>query len=104
MQKIKLSKGQKQILRTIASGSKDYPKERLGDLSYLEQEGLVTKKGISGNKTIIVHITDYGIAYLNFNPELNNPSIFDDRKWIINTLFTLVTMFLSMITLYFTIK
>ena len=94
MDKIKLTKRAKEILRLVKC--EDFnPKE--GDnahINLLEEEGLIdaeyTQDGFYG-----ADITSKGEAYLLVNPKLRNPSIWDDRKYWITTGISFAALALS---------
>ena len=78
MERIKLSKKEKALLRNIASGV-SYPPDNMSieviscTASFLERRGLIVVVWASGHEFVSARLTKYGIAYLQENPKLNNP-------------------------------
>ena len=71
------------------------------DLILLKEEDLIELEGTKDGM-LYPEITDKGIAYVHINPKLTNPSIWQDYKWIITSLITiigiLVTILIAIIT------
>ena len=78
MERIKLSKKEKALLRNIASGV-SYPPDNMSieviscTASFLERRGLIVVVWASGHEFVSARLTNYGIAYLQENSKLNNP-------------------------------
>jgi autotransporter-associated beta strand protein len=49
---------------------------------------------------IVTGLTDIGEAYLYSNPQLKDPSIWDDKKYWINTAISLVALIVAIIALF----
>lgn len=55
------------------------------------------KRWEEGHNIVDVHITDYGISYIEQNPKLSNPV---DWKWIVTIIITSLTAVASIIALF----
>ena len=97
MEKIKLTKRGKEILLLLSE--KKYKPQEMDkeELNLLTIEGLGKGNKISGDVYITYQLTDYGKAYLLSNPQLKNPSIFDDKKYIVTTIISIIALILSII-------
>lgn len=103
MEKIKLTKNAKRIFLLIWNKEKqDHPatKEDQMDLFLLKEENLITfKNGPHG--PCALNMTEHGIAYIRSNPKLKNPSIWDDKKYLINTTISILALLISSAAFYF---
>lgn len=100
MEKIYLSKACKKILRAIRDEQYiDIPQSDTEDLLLLEQKGLIDVVWCEFGYAVVVNLSSKGIAYLHVNPKLCNPSIFDDKKFWINTAISLLAIIISIIAL-----
>lgn len=78
MERIKLSKKEKALLRNIASGV-SYPPDNMSieviscTASFLERKGLIVVVWASGHEFVSAQLTDFGKYYLAANPDLRNP-------------------------------
>jgi hypothetical protein len=104
MEKIKLSENQKRLLRSLYE--KKYPEvvpiEDFEDFNLLEVEGLVNAAHCRGMQGLSLHnpsITEKGLAYITSNPTLQNPSIWDDKKYVINTIISVIALLVAIIAL-----
>lgn len=101
MERIKLTKKQKHILREIRD--RKYPAtahpEDVNDLIYLRESGLIHAVNTIPNSLACIHLVDYGLAYFTFNPKLKNPSIWQDKKYIISTAISIIALAISIIAL-----
>lgn len=101
MERIKLSKNEKRLLRNVGADL-DYWPEGLSDqeithsLSSLENKKLVRVAWSSGMTPVASELTDYGRAYLDNNPHLFNPVSW---KWIIATFISFATLVVAIIAL-----
>ena len=99
MEKIKLNDNCKRLLKEIKSGSYQVPDSDTDDVMTLNALGLIditqTKDGI-----IIDGLTDEGRVYLHSNPDLKNPSIWDDKKYWINTAISVFALIVAIIALF----
>ena len=100
MEKIYLTDNAKRILLSLKKDENFMPNEDDdNDIILLEQEELLhaerTMDGLA-----YVEITDKGIAYMHVNPKLNNPSIWDDKKYIITTAISAAAFVISIIALF----
>lgn len=104
MDKRELSTDCKKILLSLHKG--EYP-SRVPDEDYdkftlLEVEGLVTSvktKGVDKAELHAPRLTEEGLAYITANPTLSNPSIWDDKKYLINTIVSLAALAVAIIAL-----
>ena len=100
MEKIYLSKACKKILRAIRDKRyNDIPHKDTADLLLLEQSGLIDVVWCEFGYAIVANLSSKGIIYLRTNPKLSNPSIFDDKKFWINTAISLIAIIISIIAL-----
>lgn len=101
MERIKLSKKCKALLRSVNDGS--YPKkaspEDVDDIRYLREMKLIQGVDVIPNGVTCIRITDFGRAYFHDNPKLKNPTIWQDKKYIINTAISIVALVISIIAL-----
>lgn len=104
MEKVKLTKRAKQILRDIGNKSYKQVKSDYNDLIILEDAGLVKGSSASGDRFWTVKITEKGENYLVINPKLSNPSIWDDKKYIITTAISILAFIASLIAIIIEIK
>ena len=99
MDKIYLNDNCKAIIYAIKN---DTYKERDADsedINLLHTLGLIdvtyTKDG-----DFVDGLTDKGRAYLHSNPTLKNPSIWDDKKYWINTAISILALIVAFIALF----
>lgn len=99
MEKIKLTNKCKTILKGL--NNKTYkPKIEDNDaLLLLHEYGLIAGNRYSSGEVYTCRITPKGEAYLYDNPKLSNPSIWDDKKYIITTVISVVALIISIIAL-----
>lgn len=100
MERIKLSKSCKEIL--LALKNKTYNNNTEfddNDVIYLYTKGLIKITKTYGG-IIVTGLTDIGEAYLYSNPKLKDPSIWDDKKYWINTAISLVALIVAIIALF----
>ena len=99
MDKIKLNDKCKDILMAIKSDTYGDDIANSEDINFLCTLGLIdvtsTKDGDS-----VDGLTDKGRAYLHSNPTLKNPSILDDKKYLINTAISILALIVSIIALF----
>jgi hypothetical protein len=103
VEKIKLTPRSKEILFDLQSNrySPDISDEDMNDIiSLIEYGFIIANKFVSCNKYTNARLTSKGIAYLHNNPKLKNPSIWDDKKYLITTLISLISIIISIIALY----
>ncbi len=101
MEKIYLSKACKKILQAIRDKQyNDIPQSDAADLLLLEQKGLIDVVWCESGYAAVVNLSPKGIAYLHVNPKLCNPSIFDDKKFWINTAISAGAFIISVIALF----
>jgi len=104
MEKVKLSKDSKRIL--LALYNKNYPdrvpENDLEEFNLLEVEGFVKSAHAKGDghiEMLAPQLTNEGRAYIATNPSLNNPTIWDDKKYIINTIISVLALVVAIIAL-----
>lgn len=88
MEKIELPDECKFILLSIAN-KKFQPtlkEEEKGWLAILENEGLIEQKKDAKGGCIVSRLTTKGIAYFADNPQLKNPSFWDDKHALVDHL------------------
>ena len=105
MDEIKLSKNQKVILKDLRNG--DYPAsipdKDTDDIFVLKELNLIKAIEVSdksGQLLICPELTDRGKAYIASNPTLKNPTIWDDKKYIINTIISIAALIVAIIALF----
>jgi hypothetical protein len=100
MEKIKLNDNCKRLLKEIKSGSyQEGIESDLEDLNFLNTKGLINAIQTL-NGYVITGLTDEGRAYLHSNPDLKNPSIWDDKKYLINTAISVIALVVAIIALF----
>ena len=95
MEKIKLTNNAKRILLILNKNEEPVISdvdER--DLYLLEQEELIVLEGCK-NGYPFPEITRKGLSYVQMNPKLSNPSIWDDKKYWITTGISVVALAFS---------
>lgn len=100
MQKIDLTRNEKQTLRLLAAGlwcpdTMPYHRFAAGCIG-LERKGLAKCAWASGHELADAHITTEGEIYLAINPTLRNPI---EWKWIITTIITFGAFIVSVVAL-----
>lgn len=94
MERIRLTKNEKRLLRNIASGASYWP-DGMSDASVaacadvLKDKGLIEATFASGHEVVFAEITHKGVMYLQENPHLRNPV---DRKWLIATIIAIASV------------
>lgn len=99
MEKIKLSNRAKEILRLLKDKKYNVNDDDREDLNLLEMEGLGSGQKLTDHSYNTFRITDKGRAYIYSNPKLYNPSIWDDKKYIITTVISVLALILSLIAI-----
>lgn len=88
MEKIYLKKEEKAIMFALRD---EVYKENRSDSYYankLSEKGLISSVGFDGN--LYTSLTDDGEEYLKRNPKLKNPSIWDNKVFVIGTSLTII--------------
>lgn len=105
MERIRLSKDSKRVL--VALYNFNYgnrvPETDLDVFNILEVEGLTISahaKGEGHVEFLNPRLTEEGRAYIASNPSLKNPSIWDDKKYIINTFISVVALAVAILALF----
>lgn len=101
MDKIRLTKNAKNILFAIQSNNypNPIPRKDYEDINLLKQCGLVEIIDAETGFIILAQLSDHGKAYLHINPKLKNPSLWDDKKYLITTSISLLALILSIISI-----
>ena len=100
MKKIKLNDNCKRLLREIKSGIyREGIKSDLEDLNLLKTLGFINSVKTK-DSYVVIGLTDEGSAYLHSNPNLKNPSIWDDKKYWINTAISILALIVAIIALF----
>ena len=82
------------IFNAITAGCKK------GDLKELNLIKAIEVGDKSGRMLICPELTDRGKAYIASNPSLKNPTIWDDKKYIINTIISVAALIVAIIALF----
>ena len=101
MEKIKLTDKCKDILRMLHE-KKYSPIPDAEDqkaLFLLREEGLIAANSYSSGEIYTCRISPKGEAYLYSNPKLKNPSIWDDKKYLITTAISVFALVISIIAI-----
>lgn len=101
MERIRLSREEKKVLRHIVGNGEKQPRDTTPImfhycLSTLQEKGLVKFRS-NYDEILSAKITVKGAAYLEQNPELKNPI---DWKWIIQTVLIAATAVATMLALF----
>lgn len=104
MQKIKLTKAEKAIIRElnkkpIRKGEEHKPIEYIEALDSLEEKGLVTASVLSESKVLEAQLTKKGRIYIKSNPKLTNPIPWDRIVAIATLLAAVAALFVGCIRL-----
>ncbi len=101
MKRIQLTKCEKQVLRSVATGKEcpnTYPRSTyIAGLAGLEREMLVAVARDDGRAVADTRLTDYGRQYIAENPGLHNPV---NWKWIITTAMSATAACASIVALF----
>ena len=97
MDKIKLSKDSKRILLSLYNGNYG---NMVPDADLEVFVKSARTKGEGHIEMLSPRLTDEGRAYIAANPSLHNPSIWDDKKYIINTIISVVALAVAIIALF----
>lgn len=100
MERIRLSKREKQVLRLLHSGFENcpdtYPRYIFAAcVSSLERKGLVRAAWASGHEPATAELTDFGMAYLAENPALINPVNWSVIFFIVAIVFGIMAILVS---------
>jgi hypothetical protein len=103
MDKISLNDNCKAIINAIKNDTYEEKIADSEDINLLHTLGLIdvisTKDG-----DMVDGLTDKGRAYLHSNPTLENPSIWDDKKYWINTAISFAALIVSIIAIFITLS
>lgn len=101
MEKIKLTPRSKEIFRLMFEGNymDTYTPDDDGALTLLENEGLII---LNTNNDGVTNAfpSNRGFAYYHVYPELKDPTIFDDKKYLITTIIAVAALIISIISLF----
>lgn len=101
MERIHLTDPCKKILQAIKHKKyNEIPQSDTEDLLLLEHIGLVDVVWCEFGYAIIANLSNKGIAYMKVNPKLKNPSIFEDKKFWINTAISFAALIVAIIALF----
>lgn len=102
MEKIALSKNCKKILFQLRDNKRQllYKDKDFDDIKYLVLLELVTASKLMNKSFCDVCLTEKGERYLYQNPKLKNPSIWDDKKYWINTAISVLALIVAIIALF----
>lgn len=103
MEKVKLTNRCKEILRGLNDKTYKPLKEDNEALLLLHEYGFLAGNRLSTKEMQTCRITPKGQAYLYDNPKLKNPSIWDDKKYIITTSIAVLALVISIINSIITI-
>ncbi len=99
MEKVKLTDRCKEILIGLNDRTYQPLKEDNEALLLLHEYGFLAGNRLTTEEMQTCRITPKGQAYLYYNPKLKNPSIWDDKKYIITTVISVVALIISIIAL-----
>ena len=101
MKKIELPSKSKQILRDLQNHTHRllYREEYYESIKILISNGLIEASEIKDSYHAHLKLTSKGKAYLYENPTLSNPSIWDDKKYLINTIISVIALIMSLIAI-----
>lgn len=100
MVRLVLNKQCKNILLSINDNKYKSSNDDTNTLLYLQHLGLIEGTSNLNGNFIHVSITEYGKAYIAWNPKLKNPSIFQDTKYVINTVLSIIAIIISIIAIF----
>lgn len=102
MEKYNLSKNCRNIITQLHNNKRKllYRENDYRDIKYLISKGLITAKELSGKRFGDLSLTEKGAIYLYENPKLKNPSIWDDKKYCINTIISVIALIVAIIALF----
>lgn len=99
MERITLTQNSKNILKGIKNETYQFKDSDSEDVNLLYTLELIdisyTKDG-----AYIDGLTERGRAYLHVNPKLKNPSIWEDKKYWINTAISILALAVAIIALF----
>jgi len=100
MERIKLTKQEKEVLRLVNAVGKcpdTYPLHVFCEcVGTLEQKGLVKVMWAEGHEFVDVRMTATGQTYMALNPELRNPV---DWKWVVSSVIAVIGLVVSVAAL-----
>lgn len=98
MDRIQLTKREKEILRLLNAGRFSAVVEKKDEMPVkkLIYEELVVCKEDEYGTLLVPNLTEKGELYLYDNPELRNPSIFQDKGFVVS----IIAIILSIIALF----
>lgn len=99
MERIELNKNGKRILSELNASSYNRKAEDISDLYILQALDLIEGSHTKDAYFAFIRLTDYGKAYLSWNPGLKNPSIWEDTKYWITTAVSVIAIIISIIAL-----
>ncbi len=96
-----LTKTEKTIILSLKNGTEIVGNSRNWNAyNNLLEMKLVKTPFKTIDNTIDGELSPQGLRYIELYPKLNNPSIFDDTKWLIGIVATVVSIIISCIMLF----
>ena len=99
MDKISLNDNCKAIINAIKNDTYEEKIADSEDINLLYTLGLIDVISTK-DRDMVDGLTDKGRAYLHSNPTLENPSIWDDKKYWINTAISVIALVVAIIALF----
>ena len=101
MQRIRLTKNAKRILKELSNGVHYVEISEEDDLDgkLLWHEKLITGIPNEAGTIMAPRLSELGELYLHINPKLKNPSIWEDKKYWITTSISLAALIMSIIAI-----
>ena len=98
MERIKLTKREKNVLRMLRDGNSEALSEfDASSVENLARLGLVRRTGVEGGGFDDARLTNMGKEYFNDNPRLANPI---DWKWVVTTAIAAIIAICAVIALF----
>ena len=98
MERIKLTKREKNVLRMLRDGNSEALSEfDASSVENLARLGLVRRAGVEGGGFDDARLTNMGKEYFNDNPRLANPI---DWKWVVTTAIAAIIAICAVIALF----
>lgn len=104
MEKVKLSKRAKDILLQKANFNYEIANEDKAALLELEDAGLMDITKLTDGTLWTCTISKKGKTYLELNPKLSSPRIWNDRKWLIGSIIAIISFLVPIIIAIITNK
>lgn len=98
MERIYLPKRSKEVLLLIKEDKYRYIESDKRDMDLLEEEGLINPEWTCDGP--FPRLLEKGEAYIYVNPNLKNPSIWEDKKYWITTVISFIALTFSIIAIF----